>query len=1037
MPVCTIGWRAARALRPVLLALILLAPPAAEAQYFGRNKVVYRRFDFRVLRTPHYDVHYYPEEAAAVRDAGRMAERWYARHRATFDDTLGRRSLILYASPGDFQQTNVIPSDIGEGTGGVTEGYRSRVTMPLTGVYAETDHVLGHELVHVYQYAAAQAPTEQGGGGSVSSIGTLPLWLVEGMAEYLSVGRNDPHTAMWMRSAVLRDKVPKYKDLTDPNIFPYRYGQALCAYIGGRWGDDVLVDLFLEGLRRPLEDAIQRQLQLSPDRLVAEWTEAMRALYGPAMAGRTDPRNAGVAILAERGREPGLDVAPVASPDGRYVAFYSSRSLFSIDIFIADVATGEVVSRLTSSTGTSHFDALSFVYNAGTWSPDGRDFAFVTYREGRNELAIANVARRDITRRITIPGVSGIASPTWSPDGHTIAFSGQAGGVSDLYSYDLRTGSVQRLTSDPYADIQPAWSPDGRTIAFVTDRGEGTDLAMLTYAPLGVAIIDVATRAIRPVPLFAGVNALNPQWTPDSRSLYFLSTPDGFSDIYRVDLASGQRARVTRTATGVSGIAALSPALSVATETGRLFFSVFDRTGYRLLALDSARARGEPIGEPVAEQAAGPAAPGLLAPPEATATSAVERRVHDPVTGLVSAATFEERSYAPTLKLDAISPLSAGVSTSRYGTGFVGGISASWSDELGNKNLGVAMQAIGEVQDIGAAAYYLDLKRRWQRYYGLSHVPYLTVYTTVGPGTVNVPGGGSTNATIVNQYLQRVFFDQAQVGTMYPFSPVRRLEFSAGVSRVGFSTEVRRLAVIGSGVYDLGRDDVESPGSLTFAQGAAALVFDNSMFGFTSPVTGGRYRLEFAPAYGDLTYNLLTVDYRRYLFAKPFTLAFRGLTVGRYGKDSESDRLSPLWVGDGSLVRGYSVFSFDPVECTQGVSGSSSCPEFDRMIGSRIGAANLELRIPLFGTRELGLFRTRFLPIEISPFVDAGVAWTQESSPEWVFERESTARIPIVSAGVSSRFNLFGAMVLEVFYAKPFQRATKGWVWGVQLLPGW
>ncbi|MFP5355599.1 MAG: BamA/TamA family outer membrane protein, partial [Gemmatimonadota bacterium] len=292
-------------------------------------------------------------------------------------------------------------------------------------------------------------------------------------------------------------------------------------------------------------------------------------------------------------------------------------------------------------------------------------------------------------------------------------------------------------------------------------------------------------------------------------------------------------------------------------------------------------------------------------------------------------------------------------------------------------------------------------------------------------------------ATIVNQYLQRVFFDQAQVGTMYPFSPVRRLEFSAGVSRVGFSTEVRRLAVIGSGVYDLGRDHVESPGSLTFAQGAAALVFDHSMFGFTSPVTGGRYRLEFAPAYGDLTYNLLTVDYRRYLFAKPFTLAFRGLTVGRYGKDSESDRLSPLWVGDGSLVRGYSVFSFDPVECTQGVSGSSSCPEFDRMIGSRIGAANLELRIPLFGTRELGLFRTRFLPIEISPFVDAGVAWTQESSPEWVFERESTARIPIVSAGVSSRFNLFGAMVLEVFYAKPFQRATKGWVWGVQLLPGW
>lgn len=1025
--------RAARALRPALLALSLAAPAVLPAQYFGRNKVVYRRFDFRVLRTPHYDVHYYPEEAAATRDAGRMAERWYARHLALFGDTVSRRSLILYASPADFQQTNVVPSDIGEGTGGVTEAYRSRVTMPLTGVYAENDHVLGHELVHVFQYAAAEAPAERGGGGGIQSLGQLPLWLVEGMAEYLSVGRNDPNTAMWMRSAVLRDKVPKYKDLTDPRIFPYRYGQALCAYIGGRWGDDTLVDLFLEALRHPLENAIQRQLHLTADQLVAEWTEAMRALYRPAMSGRSDPREVGVAVLAERGREPGLDVAPVVSPDGRYVAFYSSRSLFSIDIFIADVATGEIVSRLTSSTGTTHFDALSFVYNAGTWSPDGRDFAFVTYREGRNELAIANVARRDITRQVTIPGVSGISSPTWSPDGKVIAFSGQAGGVSDLYTYDLTTGSVRRLTSDPYADVQPAWSPDGASIAFATDRGPGTNLDQLTYAPLGIAVIDVASRAIRPVPLFAGVNTLNPQWTPDSKSLYVLSTPDGFPDIYRVDLATGARTRVTHTATGVSGIAALSPAISVASRTGRVFFSVFDRTGYRLRALDAASALGEPVTDTIVAHATA----GLLAPAEAVATSVVERRIHDASSGLVGTSTFSERAYAPTLKLDAISPLSVGVATSRYGTGFAGGISASWSDELGDRNVGVAVQAMGEVQDIGAAAYYLDLKRRWQRYYGASHVPYLTLYTTVEPGTVNVPGGGTADATIVNQYLQRVFFDQMQAGVTYPFSSVRRLELSAGLSRVSFSTRVQRLAVLGGTAYDLGRANADSPSSLSFAQGSAALVFDNSMFGFTSPVTGGRYRLEIAPAVGDLTYNLVTVDYRRYLFAKPFTFAFRGLSLGRYGKDSESPRLSPLYVGDSYLVRGYSVFSFDPAECSAGVQGGSSCPEYDRLIGSRIGAANLELRIPLFGTKDLGLLETRFLPVEISPFVDAGVAWTSESSPRWVFARESPDRIPIVSTGVSSRFNLFGAMVLEVFYAKPFQRPTKGWVWGVQLLPGW
>jgi outer membrane protein assembly factor BamA len=168
---------------------------------------------------------------------------------------------------------------------------------------------------------------------------------------------------------------------------------------------------------------------------------------------------------------------------------------------------------------------------------------------------------------------------------------------------------------------------------------------------------------------------------------------------------------------------------------------------------------------------------------------------------------------------------------------------------------------------------------------------------------------------------------------------------------------------------------------------------------------------------------------------RPLTLAFRGLHFARYGSDGESNRLSPLFVGDGSLVRGYSVYSFDPAECT--TTNNSTCPEFDRLIGSRIGVANAELRIPLFGSKELGLITTHFLPVEIAPFVDAGVAWTKDDPARLKFARTSSDRIPIVSMGVSSRINLFGYMVAEIFYAHPFQRPMKSWIWGFQLLPGW
>src|ERR687891_1622867 len=138
----------------VCLALVagFSFPPPAEAQYFGRNKVQYDRFDFEVLQTDHFDVHYYPRERVAAEAAARMAERWYRRLSTVLRHQLrGRQPLILYATATQFRQTNVV-GGIGEGTGGVTEALRRRIVLPVGGTLRDLDHVLGHELVHAYQY---------------------------------------------------------------------------------------------------------------------------------------------------------------------------------------------------------------------------------------------------------------------------------------------------------------------------------------------------------------------------------------------------------------------------------------------------------------------------------------------------------------------------------------------------------------------------------------------------------------------------------------------------------------------------------------------------------------------------------------------------------------------------------------------------------------------------------------------------------------------------------------------------------------------
>jgi len=1007
------------------IALGFLLPATAAGQYFGRQKVQYEDFDWRVFNTQHFEVHFYPSEQQITNDAGRMAERWYTRLSRAFQHEFKQKPLIFYADHPDFQQTNVISSSLSEGTGGVTEGLRNRVIMPYTGVYRDNDHVLGHELVHVFQYDLASSP----GGGGLAGMGRLPLWLVEGMAEYLSLGRDDPHTAMWLRDAALRGELPTIDQLTrDTRFFPYRYGQALWAYIAGRWGDRAVTELYRFSTRAGWEGALQRVLGTNNERLSQDWIASIRATYLPVIAGRQRPQDAGDRVLYSDDIG-AMHLSPVVSPDGRYVAYYARHDLFSIDLYVADAVTGKVVKKLTNPNRTPHFDALSFISSSGTWSPDGQKFAFPVFDGGDMRLTIYDVDSESTDRKIEIQEVGAIQNPSWSPDGSRIAFSGMKGGVSDLYILDLATGVARQVTNDRYADLQPTWSPDGRTIAFVTDRGPQTDFETLTFGEMNIALLDLSTNEVRTLQIFEGAKHINPQFSPDGRDLYFISDRKGFSDIYRIPVTGGQAYQITRLATGASGITALSPAMSVAQRSGRMLFSVFENSGYNVYGVDAERT----IGTPVQAAPAVASVAGILPPTEALGEGLVADYLADPMTGLPAQMTFAAKEYNPKLRLDYLGQPSFGVGIGGYTGGFNvgGGISAYFSDMMGDHNLITVLQANGTLKDVGGQAIYQNMEHRinWAALVG--HIPYLTPYLIQSTDVIN-----GQPVYRVDEILDRIFIDQAIGYAHYPFSTTRRLEFNTGFTRYSFDREVNTYYIAPSGdIIDeiRGEQDVGDP--INLVQAGAALVGDNSYFGFTSPLSGQRYRMEVTPTFGSLTYQSVYADYRRYLFFKPTSLAFRALHIGRYGADGEDPRLSALFLGYETLVRGYDQNSFDVDECTRTLN--NSCPEFNRLVGSRIAVANIEWRIPLVGTEELGLVNLPIIPVEIAPFFDAGLAWTRDSSPNLTFARISDERVPVFSTGITSRFNLLGYIILEMYYAYPFQRPDKGWHFGFNIAPGW
>ncbi len=598
----------------------------ADGQYFGQNKVQYRTFDFQILKTDHFDIYYYPEEADAAALASRLAERWYSRLSRFFSHELrGRQVVILYAAAPHFRQTNAVEGLIGESTGGVTESMKRRVVVPMGGSLADPDHVIGHELVHAFQFDITGDYSREA-TGSEPGIEAYPLWFVEGMAEYLSLGPVDPQTAMWLRDAALREKLPSLKALDDPKYFPYRWGQAFWAYIGGRYGDRAIASL-VRSAANPRFDLVglTRQLGTDPETLTEDWHRAIRQQTNAALANRppieSEPRLA-VSRATGGGR---YNIGPRLSPDGRQIAYFSERDRFAIELYLADAETGKVDRKLLHTATDPHFDSLEFLDSAGAWSPDGKTIAITAVRAGQPELTLIDPRNGDVVRELKLPDLDEAIDPAFSPDGRFVALSGNRGGMSDLYLVSLATGRLEALTHDPFADLEPTFTPDGQSLVFVTERFS-TDLTTLQPGPLRLARLDLTTRTITPIPGFLRGKHLSPQVSADGRTVTFIAEPDGISNLYRMPIDGGPILQLSAVPTGVAGITASSPALSAAPSTGRLAFSVFEDDGHSVYVLDPDKTVG--LVSPDLTDA------GAALAGRSTAPGDLERLLHDPVRGL-------------------------------------------------------------------------------------------------------------------------------------------------------------------------------------------------------------------------------------------------------------------------------------------------------------------------------------------------------------------------------------------------------------------
>lgn len=540
--------------------------------YFGQNKVQYTHFDWHVLTTTHFNIYFYSIESELAEIAARSAEDAYRVLAPRFDlEIYDKIPLIIYSNPNHFVQTNVTPELLPENVAGFTEFIKGRVVVPFSGSYHDFDHVIHHELVHVFTLAKIERVARE---YEKSSMAYPPLWFMEGLAEYWS-REWDSEADMIVRDMVINGSQPSINDLWTVNgtFFMYKLGESICKFINDHYGADKLTRLFNNwNVSRSFEAILAYTLGDDIRTLSDKWSYDLKKKYFPQIARLDIPDRDGTRLTR---RQFAVRPVPVTlkdkyGQDEPWVIYKANKEGYSSLYMIPADGNQKRAVTLLKGERSSRFESLHLM-TSGVDQYNNRLLIFSSKSKEKDVLYLYDLTRREVIHRYEFSDLESISSPRFSPDGGAVVFSGDhVSGYADIYLLSLESGALLRLTSDIYQDVDPCFGFDGRSVIFSSDRGaEGYDGHLSLYR------LDLESRKIVRL-TFGSFSDRGPSESPDGSKIIFSSNrgEESAFNIFVLD-STGSLTQATKYITG-----ALDPRFGA--NADEIYFSAYQDRGFHV-----------------------------------------------------------------------------------------------------------------------------------------------------------------------------------------------------------------------------------------------------------------------------------------------------------------------------------------------------------------------------------------------------------------------------------------------------------------------
>lgn len=516
--------------------------------YYGKSKVLYEKFDWNHYMTEHFDIYYYAQDVKVLKTVAALAESAYQKISHNIKHQLSARvPLLYYMSTTDFAQTNL--AQIPEGVLGVAEPILYRIALRGDMPVDELQDLIEHELTHIFEYDLLWGSP----GGPLYAVSQPPGWIMEGFSEY-STDDWSAWSSLIVRDAVLNDRIPELNDSGHlfsryplPRPADYDFGHAIYEFIEEKYGQNGIREFWhslknssLFGRRDPIKQAFKQ----NPRDFNYEFKKWIRERHKKFLL-RENPEDYSLPLGPEFPLNPYyFSFSHAVSPSGEIVAIitYSVKD-GDIDIVLLSAKDGSVLRNITKGY-TTKYEQIKFEIDPSrgrdlTWSSDGDLIAFFARAGRKYSLFIVNALSGETIRRVKIP-VDQPSAPCFLPGNREMLFTAFAGGNHDIFKLNLDTEKILNLTEDEYFEKAPSVSPDGRLIAY-TVRIDTFDKIFLS------PIDDLRSKTQI---TFGRGNTISPEFSADSKEIFFSGDIREAYNIYSVHLETGELKRYTDVRTG-------------------------------------------------------------------------------------------------------------------------------------------------------------------------------------------------------------------------------------------------------------------------------------------------------------------------------------------------------------------------------------------------------------------------------------------------------------------------------------------------------